>query len=112
MPIRKIHHSRISPRFTQDFPCRLARFKESSGLNWAELARCLGTDPFAVRRWRSGAHPNSRQLRALRDLANTLSFRGSLTTPAVEGPPLKLALTRGPPYQEFLSRHPPLANSQ
>ena len=48
MPRQHIHHSRK----TYDFPRLLVRFKEESGLPWAELHRRLGVDPETVRRWR------------------------------------------------------------
>ena len=85
MPKQRIHHSRITPQFPQDFPYRLVRFKEASGLSWAELARCLGTDPFTVRRWRTGDRPNSQHLMALLDLVDQLDLQHSLTTQTFEG---------------------------
>ena len=40
-------HNGFAPGFT-DFPQRLKRFKEESGLSWAEIARRLGADPKTV----------------------------------------------------------------
>ena len=62
-------HNGFAPGFT-DFPQRLERFKEESGLSWAEIARRLGADPKTVRRWhRDGVRPNAHYLLALQDLA-------------------------------------------
>ena len=38
MPRQRTHHSRITYVFPDDFPQRLKRFKEESGLSWAEIA--------------------------------------------------------------------------
>ena len=62
-------HNGFAPGFT-DFPQRLKRFKEESGLSWAEIARRLGADPKTVRRWhKDGVRPNAYYLLALQDLA-------------------------------------------
>ena len=62
-------HNGFAPGFT-DFPQRLKRFKEESGLSWAEIARRLGADPKTVRRWqKDGVRPNAHYLLALRHLA-------------------------------------------
>ena len=45
MPRQRTDHSRITYVFPDDFPQRLERFKEESGLSWAELARRLGSYP-------------------------------------------------------------------
>ena len=41
MPRQRIHHSRVTYQVPHDFPERLERFKEESGLSWAEIARRL-----------------------------------------------------------------------
>ena len=70
MPRQRTHHRRRTYPFPDDFPQRLERFKEASGLSWAELARRLGTNALTVRRWRKdGIRPNARHLLALQDLA-------------------------------------------
>ena len=62
-------HNGFVPTLT-DFPQRLKRFKEESGLSWAEIARRLGADPKTVRRWhKDGVRPNAHYLLALQDLA-------------------------------------------
>ena len=62
-------HDGFVPTLT-DFPQRLKRFKEESGLSWAEIARRLGADPKTVRRWhKDGVRPNAHYLLALQDLA-------------------------------------------
>ena len=75
MPRQHTHHSRIVYVFPEDFPQRLERFKEESGLSWAELARRLGTYPYTVDRWRNkGVRPHFRHLMALLDLAEDLGL--------------------------------------
>ena len=43
MPRQRIQHSRKTYDFPDDFPQRLVRFREESGLSWAELNRRIGT---------------------------------------------------------------------
>ena len=40
-----------------DFPERLNRLKEASGLTWTAFAHALGVDRKQVRRWRQGVEP-------------------------------------------------------
>ena len=61
MPRQRTHHTRSTCDLLDDFPERLKRFREASGLTWAELSRRLGTHPQALRRWRDEAvRPNGR----------------------------------------------------
>ncbi len=53
----------------EDFPARLDRFKEASGLTWDGLAGCLGVDPRQLQRWRAGTKPSGDGLFALLLLA-------------------------------------------
>jgi len=62
------------PRFPEDFPQRLERFKEASGLSWRELARRLRIDIRLVGRWRNGTRPDSANLMALFSLAARLGL--------------------------------------
>ena len=41
----------------QDFPERLSRLKEASGLTWSGMSRALGVDPKQMYRWRRGTEP-------------------------------------------------------
>ncbi|MYC37380.1 MAG: helix-turn-helix transcriptional regulator [Chloroflexi bacterium] len=50
MPRQHTHHSKVAHDFPDDFPHRLAKFQEASGLSWAEIARRLGTTPYAISR--------------------------------------------------------------
>jgi len=80
MPRQRIHHTRETYDFPDDFPERLKRFKEESGLSWAELNRRLGTHPETVRRWVKGrARPSTRHMVALLELAEALGFRQIFT---------------------------------
>ena len=75
MPRQRTHHSRRTYDFPQDFPQRLVRFQEDSGLSWAEMNRRLGTDPRTIRRWRDeGVQPSVRHFAALLNLANDLDL--------------------------------------
>ena len=75
MPRQRIHYRRITYSFPGDFPQRLERFKEESGLTWAEIARRLGTYPYTVRRWwKKGVRPGTRHMMALLALANDLGL--------------------------------------
>ena len=71
-------HIYYSPRthvFPDDFPQRLERFKEESGLSWAEIARRLRTYPLTIRRWRfNGVRPNLAHQVALLELADSLGL--------------------------------------
>ena len=53
----------------EDFPARLERFKEVSGLTWDGLAGCLGVDPRQLQRWRNGTRPSGDGVCALVKLA-------------------------------------------
>ena len=75
MPRQHTHHGRIVYVFPEDFPQRLERFKEESGLSWAELARRLGTSALNLRRWKDkGVRPHWRHLMALLELAEDLGL--------------------------------------
>ena len=81
MPRQRTHHTRSTHDLLDDFPRRLKRFREASGLTWAELSRRLGTHPQTLRRWRNeGVRPNGRHLMALLGLAASLGL-GHLLTP-------------------------------
>ena len=75
MPRQHTHHSRIVYVFPDDFPERLKRFKEESGLSWAESRRRLGADPETVRRWRDkGVLPSTRYCAAMLVVADSLGL--------------------------------------
>ncbi len=75
MPRQRIHHLRETYEFPDDFPQRLLRLKEESGLSWAELNRRLGTHQETVRRWKKGiARPNTVHMMALFDLADRMAL--------------------------------------
>lgn len=74
MPRQRKRYSREVHVFPEDFPQRLERLKEESGLNWTELAARLGTNPLTVRRWRQGIRPNALHLLALLEVAASLEL--------------------------------------
>ncbi len=51
--------------FPEDFPKRLERLKEASGLSWRGMARAIGVDPKQLRRWRKGVEPSGGPMLAL-----------------------------------------------
>ena len=73
------------PRFPEDFPKRLERFKEASVLSWRGLARELRIDIRLVKRWRKGANPESANLVALFSLAAGVGLL-HLVLPEAEAP--------------------------
>ena len=71
MPRQRTHSSRR----TDDFPQRLERFKEESGLSWSEIARRLETYRHTVWRWaEGGVRPNHQHRKALMELADSLGL--------------------------------------
>ena len=71
----RAYYSRTIHVFPADFPERLERFKEESGLSWAEIARRLGAHPVTIRRWRfKGVQPNLAHQAALLELADSLGL--------------------------------------
>ena len=49
----------------RDFPQRLERFKEVTGLTWSGLAAAIGVDYKQMYRWRKGVEPSGGALHAL-----------------------------------------------
>ena len=73
MPRQRVNHSRGTYELPDDFPRRLTRFQEESGLSWSEVARRLGVYRHAVRRWKEGlALPSIQHRRALMELAASM----------------------------------------
>ena len=80
MPRQRTHHSRITYVIPDDFPQRLRRFKEESGLSWSEIARRLETYRHTVGRWcKAGVRPNQHHMKALLELADSLGLGHLLT---------------------------------
>ena len=71
MPRQRTHYSRR----TDDFPQRLERFQEESGLSWSAIARRLETYRHTVWRWaEGGVRPNHQHRKALMELADSLGL--------------------------------------
>ena len=49
----------------EDFPKRLERLKEVSGLTWSAFARAIGVGEKQIHRWRNGAEPSGGAMHAL-----------------------------------------------
>ena len=80
MPRQRIHHGRTVYVLPDDFPQRLKRLKQESGLPWAEIARRIGTIPYTVWRWvEGGVRPHWRHQVALLELAEDLGLAHILT---------------------------------
>ena len=80
MPRQRTHHSRITYVIPDNFPQRLRRFKEESGLSWSEIARRLETYRHTVGRWcKAGVRPNQHHMKALLELADSLGLGHLLT---------------------------------
>ncbi len=56
-------------RIPVDFPQRLERLKEASGLGWKAMCQRLGVDNKRLYRWRRGAEPSGGAMLALIRLA-------------------------------------------
>ena len=75
MARQRNNYKRRTDDFPDDFPQCLVRFKEESGLSWAEMNLRLGTDPHSIRHWRDkGVRPSVRHFAALLNLANDLGL--------------------------------------
>ena len=75
MPRQRIHHTRETYGFPDDFPERLVRFQEESKLPWAEINHRLDTDAETTRRWRDkDVLPNTRNYAALLKMADSLGL--------------------------------------
>ena len=71
-------HTRYTSRtyvYPEDFPQRLKRFQEESGLSWSEIARRREIYRHTVWRWAAGrAQPNYQHRKALMELADSLGL--------------------------------------
>ena len=75
MPRQRNNYRRRTYDFPADFPERLVRFQEESGLSWSEIARRLGTYRHTVWRWAEGrVRPNYQHRKALMELAESLGL--------------------------------------
>ena len=75
MPRQRTRYSRRTYVIPGDFPERLRRFQEESGLSWSESARRLGTYRHTVWRWwNAGVRPNHQHTKALLDMADSLGL--------------------------------------
>ena len=83
MPRQRRQRTQYSRRIyviPNNFPQRLRRFKEESGLSWSEISRRLGTYRHTVWRWwKAGVRPNQHHMKALLDLADDFGL-GQLFT--------------------------------
>ena len=75
VPRQPTHYTRRSYVFPDDFPERLRRFREESGLSWSEIARRLEIYRHTVWRWaEGGVRPNHQHRKALLEVADSLGL--------------------------------------
>ena len=75
MPTQRNRYSRRTYAFPEDFPQRLRRFQEESGLSWSDIDRRLETCRHNVWRWASGRTlPNHQHRKALVELADSMGL--------------------------------------
>ena len=80
MPRQRTYYNRRTYPLPEDFPERLKRFQEESGLSRSEIARRLGTYRRTVWRWAEGrVRPNYQHRKALLELADSLGLAHLLT---------------------------------
>jgi len=66
---QRFHHPQRSDEFPDDFPQRLERLRDRSGMSWRGMARALGVNVRALYRWRSGVWPDAAHFLALLEFA-------------------------------------------
>ena len=66
-----------------DFPERLERLREASGLTWSGMARALGVSHKQIYRWRKGVEPSGGAMQSLYEFASQV--RGGLEILLGEG---------------------------
>ena len=72
---RRVHRP-VKFTFPEDFPERLVRFKETSGMSWRSIAQHLGVSPYRLRQWRlKGVVPGAFHLFFVLTLAESLGLR-------------------------------------
>ena len=90
MPGQRTRHGRRTCESPKDFPTRLERFREASGMTRSELDPRPGTHPHTMRRRNGGARPGTRHTTALPAPAGSPGLDHLLKTggrrPAVPGP--------------------------
>ena len=99
MPRKRIRHRRAEYVLTGDFAHGLERFKDASGLSWADIARLLGTSTLNLWRWRKrGVRPNAHHLLALQDLADSMGLGATCCQP-------QESADRARQYEEVITMH-------
>lgn len=69
-----------------DFPQRLERLREASGLTWRALARELGASMHSLYRWRAGTKPDVAHMLAIVEFATETELMDCLLTRTNSGP--------------------------
>lgn len=79
MGTQRMVHRPFEFEFPPDFPDRLTRFKEASGLSWRAIARVLGVSPSRLRQWRfKGVLPSADHLFLLLTIADSMGLRDEI----------------------------------
>ena len=71
--------------FPDDFPQRLERLREASGLTWRGLARELGVSVRSLYRWRAGTRPDAAHMLAIVEFATERELLNCLLGRSNEG---------------------------
>ena len=71
-----------SSDFPDDFPRRIERLREASGVSWQAFADELRVSVRTVHRWRRGSRPDAAHLLALLDYAAELGRLNHILEPA------------------------------
>lgn len=84
-PMRPTDEQPGGTRFSDDFPQRVERLREASGLTWRALARELGVSVRSLYRWRTGTKPDVAHMLAIVEFATDRNLLDSLLSRRNEG---------------------------
>lgn len=78
MGVKRQTQRPVRAGFPPDFPERLERFQEASGLSWRRLAALLGVTTYRLSLWRRGVVPSGAHLFVLLTLAEAMGLRDGI----------------------------------
>lgn len=71
---RKTNYRPNGAKFPDDFPRRLERLRDATGLTWRGMARELGVSVRSLYRWRAGTRPDAAHMLAIVEFATELEL--------------------------------------
>ena len=83
--LRTTSYRPTGAEFPDDFPQRLERLREASGLTWRRLARELGVSVRSLYRWRAGTRPDAAHMLAIVEFATERELLDCLLSGTDEG---------------------------